>query len=301
MNTSQKLLVIIGIALFLLIGIAMLLFLFTGFAFEVSSGDRIAVIDMYGEISGSEPMLDSSISAPEMRRRFEEAEDDPSVVGVVLRINSGGGEVIESKEIARIVEEFPEDRPVVAYLQDVAASGAYYVASAADYIIADEDSLVGSIGVISTYLVYEELLEDKLGINVTVLKSGKFKDIGSPYRQITGEEKERLQEIIDQIHERFLDIIAARRGLSQSDIERIETGGIFLGSEAVGIGLVDSLGGFNDAIGVVKTLTKCDPDAELCYLDEEEDPNTERFYSLGRGLGDSLASRLELSRFSLEY
>ena len=287
MNEPQKILVVIGIALFLLVGIAMLLFLFTGFFFEY--GERIAVIELSGDIS----------STGAMREMFEEAAEDPSIVGVVLDINSGGGGVIETKEVDSSVAKLAGLKPVVAYIGDVGASGAYYVATSADYIMADEDSLIGSIGVISTYTVYKDLLEEKLGINTTVIKSGEFKDLGSPYRAMTDLEKQRLQEIVDTVHDRFIATIASRRGLSDSALRRSETADIFLGDEALELGLVDYLGGFDDAVDLVRQLSHYEY-AEPYFMESEDHQGADIYYDIGRGVGDSLASRIDLSSAPLE-
>jgi len=287
MNEPRKILVVTGIALFLLVGIVMLLFLFTGFFFEY--GESIAVIKLSGDISNAQPL----------REMFKEAAEDPNVVGVVLDINSGGGGVIETKEVASSLARLAEAKPVVAYIGGVGASGAYYVATSADYIIADEDSLIGSVGVISTYTIYKDLLEEKLGINTTVIKSGEFKDIGSPYRAMTREEKARLQEIVDAVHDRFISTIASKRGLPDSALRRIETADIFLGDEALELGLVDHLGGFDDAVDMVRQLSHYEY-AEPYFMESGDYQDADIYYDIGRGVGDSLASRIDLSSAPLK-
>lgn len=297
MNEFQKVLIALGIVLFVTVGIATLIFLFTGFAFY---GETVAVIDLTGEISDADPIFGTSVSASVMSGIFEDAADDDSVVAVVLDIDSGGGGVVETKEIARSLSELAAEKPVVARIGDIGASGAYYVATHADLIVADEDSLVGSIGVISVYSIYKDLLEEKLGINTTVIKSGRFKDIGSPYRSITPEEEARLQEIVDAVHREFLDVVVANRALSGPQTERIETGDIFLGSEALDIGLVDHTGGLEDAIDIARALADS-PDAGVMHVDESEYYGAQDLlYSVGRGLGDSLTARLDPSGSVLE-
>ncbi len=294
MNDLQKVLIIIGILLFLLVGIVTLFFLFGGIM--GFSGDTIAVIDMRGEIAASD--ASGYISAAAMRAMLKDAEEDPSVVAVVLNIDSGGGGVIESKEIARAVSKFAEKKPIISYIGDIGASGAYYVAAHTDYIISDEDSLIGSIGVISTYMEYQNLLEEKLGINTTVIKSGKFKDIGSPYRQMTDEEKERLQGIVDTIHQEFLSVIVSKRGLTQDEIAKVDSASIFLGSEAYSMNLIDATGGLDSAVEKARALGKS-PDAEVKYLKLSDYSGNDIYYSIGKGVGDSLTEKLELSDSSL--
>ncbi len=290
MNDFQKVLLVIGILLFLLIGVAVLFALFGGaFLFH---GDTIAVISLKGEIANEDPA--SYVNPYVMREALKDAADDPNIVAVILNIDSGGGGVVASKEIARAVTKLAETKPVVAYISDIGASGAYYVAAHSDYIVADEDSLVGSIGVISTYMVYKDLLEEKLGINTTVIKSGKFKDMGSPYREMTEEERGRLQEMVNTVHQEFLNTIITQRGLSGQDIAEIETGDVFLGSEALDMGLIDYIGGFDYAVETARQLAES-PDAEVDFVDESVYYKEDMLYSIGRGLGDSLAGKLGAS------
>jgi protease-4 len=296
MNDLQKALVLIGVILFLLAGVAVMMFLFGGLLFF--GGERIAVIDMQGEIANSN--ADGYVSASMMRKLLSDAEDSDSVVAVILRINSGGGGVIESKEIAASVSKFAGKKPVVAYITDIGASGAYYVAVQSNYTMSDEDSLLGSIGVVSTYMQYKELLEEKLGINTTTIRSGEFKDIGSPYRAMTDEEKARLQEIVDKVHQEFVGVIAAKRSLSPSQLAKVTNGNIFLGSEALSLGLIDETGTFDAAVEKARQLADS-PDAEVYYVDESEYRNGDLYYSIGRGVGDSLAGKMQLSDGALKF
>lgn len=290
MNDILKVFVLLGVVLFILAGVATLLFLFGNFFI---GGERIAVIDLSGDMDGSQ------VSADMLRQMFEDAADDSGVVAVILRINSGGGGVVETKEIARSLKTLAEKKPVVAYITDIGASGAYYVASYADYIVSDEDSLVGGIGVISTYTSYQELL-GKLGINVTVLKSGEFKDIGSPYKNMTPEGKQKMQEIVDTVHSEFMDIIITNRGLSVQAIREVNDSSIFLGSEALQLGLIDYTGGFDKALEVARQVSES-PDAEPDYVSTAAYTGTDIYYSIGKGVGDSLVSKIDLQKEPLEF
>jgi len=292
MNDVLKVFVFLGIILFILAGVATMFFLFGGM---VLSGDSIAVIDMSGEISEAGP-----ISAALMREMLNDVAEDGSVVAVVLKINSGGGGVIETKEIARQVSKLSESKPVIAYIGDMGASGAYYVAAFSDYIMSDEDSLIGSIGVISTYMSYQGLLEDKLGINTTVIKSGIYKDIGSPYKQMTDDEKTILQGIVDQVHTEFLEVIISRRSLTKDAIAIVNTSDIFLGSRALQLGLIDYTGGFEDALSLARDVAGS-PDAEPYYLDASSYYSGDMYYNIGKGVGDALASKIALNGESLAF
>lgn len=288
MNSLQKVLMIIAILLFLAIGLLVLLLLFGG---AMVSSAAVAVIPLHGEISDD---YDTGINSKAVIEVLEAAADDSSVVAIVLDIDSAGGGVVASKEIARSIAKLSSEKPVVARVGDSCASGAYYIASFSDAIIADSDSIVGSIGVISTYQNYRELFEDKLGINTTVIKSGDFKDMGSPYRGMSEVEEQRLQEIVDAIHEEFLATVAANRNLVPGGLEMISTGNIFLGSEAVGLGLVDELGGLDYAVSHAAELSG-NPDAKAHFVDSKSSSENDPYYSIGRGLGDAFMTKMSSS------
>lgn len=250
-----------------LISITCILMIIAGVAFTLSQlpvikelpiiGEKITVISIKGGITSEECSRDllggssKCTSVGEIRRKLENAEGDSTVRAVILDINSGGGSVVASREMMRAVRGFR--KPIVARIGEVGASGAYYVASATDKIIADADSLTGSIGVVMTVQHYYGLYE-KLGINVTVIKAGESKDIGSPYREMTEEEKGELKEMIDKIYYDFVRDVSVNRNLSFSYVENISDGSIYLGSEAKELGLVDYLGGMDKAVEVASEL-----------------------------------------------
>ncbi len=220
------------------------------------AGNKVAVIPIKGDITleGCGGGLFGSSQCAQVaviKKRLREVDEDPMVRAVVLDINSGGGSVVASRELMVAVKS--TSKPVVAWIGEVGASGAYYVASGADKIMADRDSLTGSIGVIMTVTHYYGLYQ-KLGINVTVIKSGEGKDIGSPYREMTEEERAELTEMVDQIHNDFVSDVAGNRNLSFSDVWSISDGSIYLGSEAKKLRLIDELGGFDDAIKLAAEL-----------------------------------------------
>lgn len=292
MNDLQKILIVLGVLLFVVLGMMMLFLLFTGF---VIYGDAIAVIDIKGEITNGASPFDAAVSADLMRSMFADAAEEDSIVGIVLYIDSPGGGVVETKEIARTLSGLTLEKPVIAYIGDVGASGAYYVATFADAIIADEDSMVGSVGVISSHMIYQNLLEEKLGINTTVIKSGDLKDMGSPYRQMTEEEVAILQKMVDIIHDEFLEVVVLNRGLSEEATAIVEESGLFLGSQALDLGLIDATGGFMDAVDLARSYAG-EPDAEIYYMDAlDYYEDNDFYYSMGRGIGDSLASKMDLS------
>jgi protease-4 len=214
------------------------------------SAQKVAVIPLRGEItlegcSGGLFAAAECIDVASVKQELRKADDDPSVKAIVLDINSGGGAVVPSRELALAVKDVK--KPVVSCIREVGASGAYYVASASDYIIADRDSMVGSIGVIMTTTQYYGLYE-KLGLNVTVIKSGSSKDFGSPYRPMTEPEKAEMGSMVEKIYQDFVDDVANNRNMSVDYVKSLADGSIYLGSDAKTLGLIDSLGGIDDAV-----------------------------------------------------
>jgi protease-4 len=180
--------------------------------------------------------------------------EDPSIKAVVLRIDSPGGGVVASQEIYNAVRNAKkEGKKVVASLGTVAASGGYYVAAAADRIVANPGTLTGSIGVKMEFASVERLL-DKIGVKGMVVKAGEYKDVGSPLRDMTEEEKRLLQGVIDDVHEQFIEAVAGGRGLTQADVKAVADGRIFTGRQALSLKLVDELGDLSDSIGIAGTM-----------------------------------------------
>jgi protease IV len=215
----------------------------------VRGGNVIAVIPFDGTIAGTG--AGPNVITPEtFLRQLERAEDDPSVKAIVLRVNSPGGTVAASEEIATYVNE--ATKPVVVSVGDVDASGAYMVSSQADKIVAGPGSAVGSIGVIMEVPNASGLL-DKIGVKFKVLTAGKYKDAGTPFRDLTPTEVSMLQGQIDQVYGQFIDIVASGRNLPRSEVESMATGWAWNGQEAKGMRLVDEIGTYKTAL---KTAAK---------------------------------------------
>lgn len=189
-----------------------------------------------------------------LKEKLQTAQDDSSIAAVVLRINSPGGTVTASDIIYQEILRFKQARqvPVVACLMDVGASGGYYVALAADWIVAHPTTITGSVGVIAQ-MVHVRGLFDKIGVSTDTIKSGDMKDIGSPFRALTSEERALMQGIIDQLYTRFIGAVKSRRtNLSADQLERIGSGRVFVASDALENGLIDSVGYLDDAIEEAK-------------------------------------------------
>jgi protease-4 len=187
---------------------------------------------------------------------------DGAVKAIVLRIDSPGGAVAPSQEIFAEVERAARKKPVVASMGAVAASGGYYVASPCKAIFANPGTVTGSIGVIMNLANMEKLL-DKIGWSPVVIKSGKFKDAGSPFRPMSGEEKQYLQDVSDDIHGQFIEDVARARKMAPEAIRRLADGRIFTGREAVKLHLVDKLGGLRDAVEAAAKMGGMAPDPRV--------------------------------------
>lgn len=199
---------------------------------------------------------------------LREAEASSSIRGVFLDINSPGGEPAPTKQIFEAVRELKKKKPVIAIIGDVAASGGYYVAASADRIFALDMSVIGSIGVISLHPNVAGLL-DKLGIRMTTLKAGQFKDSSYPFREMTGEETQMYRELLDDSYQAFLSDVAEGRKQSRKTVEDWAEGRIFSGKKAKALQLVDDIGGEREAMQAMKLMLKTDDDLPV-YEPEPE-------------------------------
>ncbi|NYZ73912.1 signal peptide peptidase SppA [Candidatus Micrarchaeota archaeon] len=240
-----------GLLLALIFAAVLLVFFVLSSLSPLFVGKCVAVVDMNMPltIEGSPPSLfDSGYASSEQLATSIESLNGRDDVGAVLFIvNSPGGSVVATREVYGAVDSL--NKPSVSYFREVAASGAYYVASGTDYIITDPDALTGSIGVIATFTEMQGLFE-KLGINVTTVKSGQYKDIGSPYRNMTDEEKAIMQSVVDEVFQEFRGIVLENRGdrLNQARFNEVADGRILSGRQAVAVGLADEVGTKKDAI-----------------------------------------------------
>ena len=200
-------------------------------------GEAVGVVEIEGAIADARDAIENI-------RRFREDED---IKAIVIRIDSPGGAVGPSQEIYREIRKTVETKKVVASMGAVAASGGYYVACATDGIVANPGTITGSIGVIMGYTNFRQLL-DKIGMVPVVIKSGPYKDTGSPTREMRDDEREILQAITSDIHEQFVTAIAEGRKMDRALVEQAADGRIFTGEDAKARGLVDRLGNFEDAL-----------------------------------------------------
>jgi len=212
---------------------------------------KVGVIYIEGTIAAGRydaGVLSSGGSSEEIAAVLRKAARDPEIGAVVIRLNSPGGTPAASQEIGLEVERLRQSgKKVVASMGDVAASGAYWVAACTDQIVANPGTLTGSIGVIMQTPNLQGLYE-KLGVGTETFKSGSHKDMGSPSRPVTPEERAIFQSMIDDIFSQFVDVVAKGRHKDVSEVRQLADGRVFTGRQAMEIGLVDRLGDFHDAV-----------------------------------------------------
>lgn len=230
----------------------------------VTIPDRVAVINIEGTIvcgaDSKENLFQQAngITSGTIMKQIREAAADDSVKALVLRIDSGGGSATAAEEVGRELLRFKEQtkKPIVATMGNTGASAAYWIAAcASDKIYANATTLTGSIGVYMPYMNTEELFK-KIGITSDKIKSGPYKDILTNDRPMTPEEKEILQNIVDEIYDQFVYTVSAGRRMETSKVRAIADGRIYTGRQAKNIGLVDELGDYYDALAAAGTLAK---------------------------------------------
>jgi protease IV len=241
---------------------------------EGKHGPKILLMDVSGMLSdeGSQPILNlgnSPARVPMLARIREElkkAEDDKEVRALIVRINSPGGTVTASDIIYREILSFKERtrRPVIAVMMDVAASGGYYLALAADTIIAHPTTVTGSIGTIMLSVNAEGLMQ-KIGVGAVTIKSAEHKDMGSPFRQLTPDERAVFQSIIDDLQRQFLAKVVAHRKLTPEAARKLADGRVYTADQALASGLVDRIGYMNDAVAAAKQAAAVDEARVIVY------------------------------------
>jgi protease-4 len=204
---------------------------------EFNIGEKVAVVEISGVITDAKDIVAD----------IKEFREDDSVKAIVLRIDSPGGVVGPAQEIFREVRKTVGVKKIIASMGSIAASGGYYIAAGTDGIMASPGTITGSIGVIIGFTNFEEILR-KIGLSPVVVKSGEFKDMGSPVRKMTEKEKKVLQYFVDQTHRQFVDAVAEGRKMDRKKVKAIADGRIFTGEEAKAKGLVDRMGNIEDAI-----------------------------------------------------
>ncbi len=208
------------------------------------SGDKIAVVELKGDISSSEEIV----------RQLKKYREQRAVRAILLRIDSPGGGVVASQEMYEEVRKTRDGgKPVVVSMGSLAASGGYYVACGGSRIVANRGTLTGSIGVISEFLQLQELF-GKIGVDVKTIKAGKLKDAGTPTRKMTDVDQRYFQELMDGVHRQFIAVVERERKLSHENVVGLADGRVFTGERALELGLVDTLGTYEDAIQITAAI-----------------------------------------------
>lgn len=281
-----------------IIGFLIMLWIFSIFvSFFYSSSDQtssgnVAVIKVYGAITTipSDSYFESGTAANNIIGLIEKASKDPSIKAIVLDINSGGGSPVASDEIGNKISSI--QKPTVAWIRDIGASGAYWIASNTDQIIANRMSLVGSIGVTGSYIEFAELL-NKYNLTYRRLVSGKYKDTGTPFRELEADEEELLMDLINELHGYFVEEVAKNRNLSVEFTSQIATGEVFSGKKSLDLGLIDQIGGINevrayleDELNITVAYTVFEEQASL--VDVLRNIINEQSFAIGQGIGSFL-------------
>jgi protease-4 len=253
----------------------------TGDGFSAGFGDKVGVIEVSGAIY--------EYNGREVIRQIERWADNSSIKAIVLHVNSNGGGAAIFQEMYDAVIRARQNKPVVAALASVAASGGYYVACGADRVIANPGTLTGSIGVIFQFHTIPELL-DKIGVETETIKSGELKDVGAYSHRMTKKEELMLRSVVMDTYEQFVEVVATGRQMDKDEVYPLADGSVFTGLQAYNLGMVDSLGGLSVAIEVAADLAgiEGEPNVVRPFVREKLDI----FDLLGTNLG-GLAEKVE--------
>ncbi len=232
--------------------------------------DKIAVVYAMGSVIMGEGE-EGSIGSDRISRAIREARKDSTIKAIVFRVNSGGGSALASEVIWRELKLASETKPVIASLGDVAASGGYYIVAPADTIVANPNTITGSIGVFGIIPNVKELMNDKLGIYMDVAKTNKHSDIGNPFRSLTDYEKQVIKNGIEDVYDNFVGRVADGRNMTKEEVDEIGQGRVWSGIDAKNIGLVDLFGGLDKAIEIAGEKAKTEK-YRVVELPELKDP-----------------------------
>lgn len=281
-------LLILGVAILFFGTIMAIVLSFSHLTPSLSFNNKIGVIPINGVIKDADTIIEQLI-------RFRR---DKGIKAIILRIDSPGGGVGPSQEIYSETRRTTQAKKVIASLGSLTASGAYYIAAGADKIVANPGTLTGSIGVLMEFITIEELLK-KIGIEMQVIKSGEFKDIGALNRKMTDREREMLIRLLEDIRNQFVTAVAKGRNMPREKVLEIADGRIFSGREAKKIGLVDSLGNFRDAVDLAKTMANIKGEVKLVYPERKR--RSILWDLLFKDLIDSIINRIDRHYGLLQY
>jgi protease-4 len=278
--------IFIAVLLFAIVSAVMLGSIYAG------ETGNIALIPIKGEITTEDSMFADTASSSTIVSNIEDADANPEIQAILFEIDSPGGTIIATREIAAAVKA--TTKPTVCWLREVAASGAYWIASNCDKIVADPYTITGSIGVSGSYLELSGFFE-KYGVGYVRVVGGEQKDIGTPYREPTDTEKAILQKMVDEIHVVFIEEVKTNRNLTDDQMTELQKAGVFLGKDAKEMGLIDVLGSKKEAVDAITNLTGI---TEASYLTYETTPS---FSELMAGFfGQSMAKQFMSNQLTLK-
>ncbi len=256
-------------------------------------GDAVGVVEMFGvmtEASGR-PVIE----------QLDRWRDNHSIRAIVVHVNSPGGEVAISQEIYDAMLRVRENKPVVVSMAGVAASGGYYIACAADKVVANPGTLTGSIGVIFSFHTFKDLME-RWGISTETIKSGDLKDVGSFSRDMTEKEELMLRSVVMDTYEQFVGVVADGRSLDKEEVYPFADGSIFTGLQAYNLGLVDTLGGLNEAVLLAAELANLGDEPDIVRPRKRKDFSwTDMISSAIGGLGEKVENSVSGPRLMFLY
>jgi protease-4 len=259
-----------------------------GEAPRLASGPRIGVVEVKGEIGSGR----GGVDAEETMKVVKRFADDAEMKAVVIRIDSPGGAVGPSQEIYDEVKKLADKKVVVCSMGNLAASGGFYIAMACPHILAEPGTLTGSIGVISMFPNVQGLAK-RFDVKMETVKSGKLKDAGNPFREMTPEDRAYWQELVDQVYKQFVGAVVESRELPEEEVRKFADGRVLTGEQAQQLGLIDELGNFNDAVDAAKEQAGLTGDARLVYPPEDRSRFLEELMGgAARGIGDAVRAEL---------
>jgi len=281
-----------------------ILFLFTSFIAGIVSlfieteepvTGNIALIPIQGIImtTGDSFYGQDIASSDKIVKNIKKADEAENIKAIIFEINSGGGTAVASEEVVNAIKK--SNKTTLAYIREVGASGAYWIASATDYILASRMSITGSVGVIGSYLEFSGLL-DRYNITYQRIVAGKHKDIGSPLKDLTREEEDILQKQLDLIHDYFLNDVIENRNLTEESIKQVSTAQIFLGKQAKDLNLIDDFGGKEESIAYIEQQLNITADIKeftekKSFLDMLSNVMNEKSFYVGKGIGSQLLTQ----------
>ncbi len=291
-----------GYAIFILIALFALAMILSSIVWLVSGKNvdsisgNVALISIEGEIVGTNNggiLSQDVISSADAVELIEKAGKNENIKAIILEINSPGGSAVASAEIADAVKKI--NKTSVAWIREVGASGAYWIASSTNHIVANRASITGSIGVIASYLEFPGFLE-RYNVTYEQVISGKYKDIGSPFKKMTPEERVVFQQTVDEIRDYFVSEVAKNRNLNKKDVDKAANGLFYLGAQAKELGLVDELGGKDEAIKYIEKKEGIKAEVveykkERNLLDVLSKVLSRQSFFVGKGIGSAMLDK----------